>query len=115
MGGINSLEAGLFEAVVELAEFGEGFDPGEGAEPATLFDELAADAGAAVSGVEDDAGEADEAAIESFQRESAPAAGEVEEAVASGERERGRTEDADSDGVVAVPKEGDHADGSELF
>lgn len=106
------MEAGAFEERVDASHFGQGFDPGERAGCAACANEVGGEAGAAVAGVDDDSGEADDLSVDGGEKLLGPAAGELEEAVASGEGNGGRGEDADADGLVVqagigLPEEGD--------
>ena len=113
-GGSDTEEAGALEDGVEVAEFGQGFDPWPGAGFAGFSDESGGDAGSAPGGMEDDSGEVDELTVEGADGGAGAAGGDAEELVTLAESERGGGEDADADGVVVVPEEGDEADDAEV-
>lgn len=97
-------EPGLFKDRVDAAHFGQRFNPWVRAQLARPADEIGANAGSAIGRMQDDAGERRQLRVERLDANSIPFAGASEEAVATCQRQRRRAEQADADGLVAMPQ-----------
>ncbi len=106
-GHAHPLEAGFLEHGVDVPHLGQGFNPRPRGRFASSPNKRRRQARSAIHRMQHHAGERHQLAVQGFDGRTIPSPGFFEEPVALPKRNRGRSQNANSDGFFAVPKQRD--------